>query len=535
MADQPQLIAGRYEVQGLLDEGGMGEIYRAFDRNLACQVVVKMPRPAALAEPGFAERFSREIRSLVVLAHPHVVRILDVGHHAGRPFAVMPFLGGGNLRTRGIPAPPAALADWLEPIAQALDFVHERGFLHRDVKPPNILFDEHGQPYLSDFGIAKVLSTGPGNKEGTNLTETGNVIGTAAYLAPELIMGKQRVDGRADQYALAATVYELLCGRVPFQGATPAAVMVKQTVAKLPPLRSYAPEVPKALAQAVEKGLNKDPKKRFPDCSSFARAVLLAADESPTPTRRAMPSPTGRTAAPGGRTRSATAPPRTQTPPTAVEKATETPVPPLQAPPSPSKPRHAVAPRVDELPEGLPVSSAQRGKRQLVLVCAFAALALGVGAGGLAAYWMRGDEEKPDRPDPLMVQTPAGIAIEPLGAFAVRAGESARLAVRIRRDRVEGPVTLTCDGLPEGITAAPATIDLARLEGGISFESTAGAAVGSTPVRLAAVAGSLKAETVFSLQVLPASRLAVTPAVKEQTLYQGDEPTTLRFTVAREH
>jgi serine/threonine protein kinase len=540
MAEHQQLIAGRYEVQGLLDEGGMGEIYRAFDRNLACEVVIKMPRPASLAEPGFSERFAREIRSLVLLAHPHVVRILDVGRHDGRPFAVMPFLGGGNLRTRGIPAPPASLRDWLEPIAQALDFVHQRGFLHRDVKPPNILFDEHGQPYLSDFGIAKVLTSGPEQRSGTSLTETGNVIGTAAYLAPELIMGRKGADGRADQYALAMTVYEVLSGRLPFQGPTPAAVMVQQTVAKLPPLRSFAPELPEALADAVEKALKKDPKKRFDDCTGFSRAVLAAAD-GPAPCRPAQAPRTGKAPAPApARTQAVAAPPRTQPRPTEVEKAAETPVPPPMEPPPlpPSKTRLAAAPRVEPpiVPQPKPPEPPRRSRRRLVLVGAFAALALvGGGAGGLAAFLSREPESAPpEKPPRASVKPARAIIIEPLADATVRAGESSRLDVRIRRQGWDGPVTLTCDRLPPGITAEPAALVEGASEGGIALTATAAAAAGSVVVRLRAEAGDRNVETAFALQVLPPSRLALRATAKDATLYLGDEPTALGFTLTRE-
>src|SRR5262249_28308034 len=150
----------------------------------------------------FARRFAREIRSLVELVHPHIVKVFDFGQHEGLPFAVLQYLPGGNLRERRrtgergqpLPLPPADLHDWLEDIASALDFIHAQQYIHRDVKPDNILFDAHGHVYLSDFGVAKALAQSqeaakllPESPK-TALTGTGMVLGTPQYMAPELVM-----------------------------------------------------------------------------------------------------------------------------------------------------------------------------------------------------------------------------------------------------------------------------------------------------------------------------------------------------------
>ena len=158
------LAAGRYQVTGKLGEGGMAHVYRAHDRNLDTDVVIKVPRQAVLDDPDFAGRFAREIRSLVKLVHPHIVKVIDVGEHDGFPFAVMQYLSGGNLRDRQLSEkadqpvllPLEALGDWLEDVATALDFIHGQGYVHRDVKPDNILFDADGNAYLSDFGVEQV-------------------------------------------------------------------------------------------------------------------------------------------------------------------------------------------------------------------------------------------------------------------------------------------------------------------------------------------------------------------------------------------
>jgi LSD1 subclass zinc finger protein len=285
------LSGGRYQIVAKLGEGGMGLVYRALDRRLDTEVVIKVPRRTMLNDPAFAGRFAREIRSLVQLVHPHIVKVMDVGEHGGVPFAVMQYLPGGTLRDRqgtgpgGEPRPapsPEDLRSWLEPVADALDFIHRKNYIHRDVKPDNILFDGEGHAYLSDFGVAKVLAQQGGRKKNTALTGAGMILGTPHFMAPELIMG-QPSDGRADQYALGVVVYELLSGRYPFDGATPVAIYLQHTNEEPVPLESALPGVPEGLASAVRKALAKEPGERYPDCASFARAALAAFDSAVVP------------------------------------------------------------------------------------------------------------------------------------------------------------------------------------------------------------------------------------------------------------
>ena len=242
-----------------------------------------MPRPALLLDPEFVARFTREVRALVKLEHPHIVRVMDVDQHTGAPFAVMQFLGGGSLEDRQVRQaddrfkhmPVDELRSWLPHIAAALDFVHQQGFVHRDVKPANILFDQRGHAFLSDFGVAKaVAETGAG--PAASLTGTGVVLGTPAYMAPEMALGKP-YDGRIDQYALAVTVYELLAGRLPFEGPTPSAILLKQTSEAPPRLDKLCPRVSSAVADAVPSRIAKEPAKRYPTCTAFAQAIHRAA------------------------------------------------------------------------------------------------------------------------------------------------------------------------------------------------------------------------------------------------------------------
>ncbi|MCA9072354.1 MAG: serine/threonine protein kinase [Planctomycetaceae bacterium] len=284
-----QIADGRYEVVDVLGEGAMGMIFLAEDSRLGSDVVIKVPSQRVLAEPEFIERFKREIRSLVQLSHPHVVKIIDVGEHDDAPFVVMQYLSGGSLsdhrQEAGGQLPPSSLKNWLKPIADAVDFVHKQDVIHRDVKPANILFDAFENAFLADFGLSKVLGREDLDERANSLTATGFVVGTPQYVAPEIVMGHD-YDGRADQYSLAMTVYEVLAGECPVAGSTPSATMVNQINVVPPLLCEKVPGIPPALAKAVAKGLEKSPKKRFESCVAFADAVLASFDQ---PTVRKKP------------------------------------------------------------------------------------------------------------------------------------------------------------------------------------------------------------------------------------------------------
>lgn len=201
------------EVIELVGQGGMGVVFKARQPRLDRLVALKILLPALAAQPGFAERFTREARVLARLAHPHIVAIYDFGESAGFFYLIMEFVNGVNLRaamSAGVKPEQALLL--VPKICEALQFAHDRGVLHRDIKPENILLDTTGAPKLADFGIAKLADETTG---ATGLTATGLALGTAAYMAPEQVEKPATVDHRADIYSLGVVLYEMLTGELP--------------------------------------------------------------------------------------------------------------------------------------------------------------------------------------------------------------------------------------------------------------------------------------------------------------------------------
>jgi len=303
MSDQtlrPEALVGqrvgedRYKIISRLGTGSMGYVYRAFDFRLESEVVIKVPTESRLRDDGFRRRFLRESRLLVQLDHPHIVRIIDVGEHGAIPFVVMQLLGGGSLRERSegpegrvFPLRPDSLNTWLREVAKALDYMHAKGVIHRDVKPANILFDETGNAYLSDFGLSKILQ-GEGDDADPSATMAGGIVGTPDYVAPELVLGMP-YDGRADQYSLGIAIYELLIGRPPMRHATNSGsgTMVNQTQKRLKLLSDVRDGVTLQLARAVAKAISKKPEDRFSSCLEFAEAALAGVRAQPVAPRPA--------------------------------------------------------------------------------------------------------------------------------------------------------------------------------------------------------------------------------------------------------
>jgi len=271
----PSLIGqslGRYHILEQLGEGGMAVVYKAYDTRLETDVAVKVIRTENLPQSGVEralKRFEREAKALAKLTYPNIVPIIDYGEYEDSPYLVMKYLPGGTLKQRlGHPMPYQEAARILAPIARALEYAHQHGIVHRDVKPSNILITDRGQPMLSDFGVAKILEA----DETMDLTGTSIGVGTPEYMAPEQVTSKT-ADARADIYSLGVVFFELVTGRKPFVADTPMAVLFKQASEPLPRPKQFVPGLPEIVEKVLFKALTKDVKDRYQDAGAFAEAL----------------------------------------------------------------------------------------------------------------------------------------------------------------------------------------------------------------------------------------------------------------------
>ena len=280
-------LPDRYRVSSLIARGGMAAVWAAEDQVLGRMVAVKVLASHLAEDPAVAERFQREARAAASLSgHPNVVTIYDVGEHGERIFMTMERLTGGSLADvlrRGRVDPAQAIA-WLRQAARGLDAAHERGIVHRDVKPGNLLLDSRLRLVIADFGIARL-------EHERSVTKTGQVFGTAAYIAPEQAAGHPATPA-SDRYALGVVAYELLTGTVPFQ-ADEAIAQARQHVEQPPPApRGRAPDLPPAVDGVLLRALAKDPHERWPTASAFVDALERALEgERPQPPEHTRPLP----------------------------------------------------------------------------------------------------------------------------------------------------------------------------------------------------------------------------------------------------
>ena len=259
------LLSGRYRLDAQIGAGGMSTVYRAFDTTLERLVAIKLMHRHIAAHSEQLERFRREARSVAQLSHPHVVTVIDAGEDEGTPYIVFEFVDGETLKQRiqrcGRLAIPESIAYAIE-IARALGAAHERGIVHRDIKPQNVLVDPEGSAKVTDFGIARSL-------EEEGLTADGRVLGTTDYVSPEQALGHP-VSGQSDIYSLGIVLFEMLTGDVPFHGDNQVAVAMRHVREEIPDVQRLRPEVSAALAAVVDRATAKDLDRRYLDAGALA-------------------------------------------------------------------------------------------------------------------------------------------------------------------------------------------------------------------------------------------------------------------------
>jgi beta-lactam-binding protein with PASTA domain len=265
--ERDTIIDGRYRVIERLGSGGMADVYCAEDQQLGRRVAVKLLHHRLAEDQQFVERFRREASSAAGLQHPSIVAIFDRGEWDGTYYIAMELIRGRTLkdviRERG-PAPPAAAVDIVLQILHAARYAHQRGIVHRDIKPHNVMIDEDGRVKVTDFGIARAGAS--------DMTETGSVMGTAQYLSPEQAQGRP-VDARSDLYSIGIVLYELLTGVVPFDAESPVTVALKQVSEAPVPPRERNPQIPLWLDAVVLRALEKEPAHRFASADEFIEAL----------------------------------------------------------------------------------------------------------------------------------------------------------------------------------------------------------------------------------------------------------------------
>ncbi|MGI8607538.1 MAG: protein kinase domain-containing protein [Gaiellaceae bacterium] len=264
-----ELIAGRYELRELAGSGGMSSVYRAYDRLLERLVAIKVLHEEYSQDPEYVERFRREAQAIARLSHPNIVTVIDRGEHEDRQYIVFEHVAGENLKEavqRLGPLPVRRALALAYQAARGLAFAHQNGVVHRDVKPQNVLIDAEGTAKVTDFGIARSL------EREDDITETGMVLGTSDYLAPEQAAG-QRVDACSDQYSLGALLYELLAGDVPYPAPNVVTAALRHLNDPVPSVRSARPEISPRVDAVVRRAMAKRPEDRYPTTDALIAAL----------------------------------------------------------------------------------------------------------------------------------------------------------------------------------------------------------------------------------------------------------------------
>jgi serine/threonine protein kinase len=269
---------GPYQIVAPLGEGGMAAVYKAYQPAMERYVALKiLPRHFA-EDPQFVARFHREAKLLAQLQHPHILPVFDYGEADGYTYIVMPFVQGGTLADllNGNSLPLPRIRQIISQIGDALNYAHARGMIHRDIKPSNVLIDESGNCLLTDFGLARMVEAS------VNLTSSGTIMGTPAYMSPEQGSG-EKIDSRSDIYSLGVILYEMATGRVPYKAETPIAVVFKHIQDPLPLASAINQNIPEAVELIILKSLAKKPEDRYQTAGEMVRAIQVAILEPTEP------------------------------------------------------------------------------------------------------------------------------------------------------------------------------------------------------------------------------------------------------------
>ena len=269
---QPRLLGGRYELDGVVGRGGMAEVYRARDIRLDRIVAIKTLRADLARDQIFQARFRREAQSAASLNHPSIVAVYDTGEDMASglpvPYIVMEYVDGRTVRDLlqdGHRLLPERSLEIIDGVLRALDYSHQAGIVHRDIKPGNVMVTRNGDVKVMDFGIARAMSDAQ-----ATMTQTAQVIGTAQYLSPEQARG-ERVDSRSDLYSTGCLLYELLTGRPPFTGDSPVAIAYQHVRENPVPPSRVDPDVPPWADAIVLKAMAKSPADRYQTAARHAR------------------------------------------------------------------------------------------------------------------------------------------------------------------------------------------------------------------------------------------------------------------------
>ncbi len=404
---------GRYRIVEHLGRGGMAEVYKAYQPSLDRYVAIKLMHSFLADEKEFLVRFEREAKAVATLRHPNIVQVHDFDVESGTYYMVMEFIEGETLKTRLQDL--EAKHEWVSlddavrvvlAVGSALKYAHERGMVHRDVKPANVMITTDGQVILTDFGIAKIVSA-------SNLTASGAMVGTPSYMAPEQGMG-QPGDERSDIYSLGVMLYQLVLGRLPYDADTPLAVVLKHINEPLPLPKLIKPDISPALECVILKALAKDPNDRYQKVAEMTadlrRALGMAVDDTqPDAAKGSSIKLSGATIV--GRVSGVTPPPRVTATPVAAE-ATPTQI---------ASPKTVVsasaAPTVAAVPSSAPAAVPQAPAKRPMWIIPVAVMAL-LAIGAVAVIALGGNQSAAVSPTSVptsaSTSTPMPTAVPPI-------------------------------------------------------------------------------------------------------------------------